>query len=166
MSERFSHFDTPGAGDGPHVWRTWVTGIGLQHSDGAFEFSQHPARRCCGLLKTGRGEFGGTMDLWKTIKSLFAYGGSAPPDAARLKAGNESELSTSLRALPHGERGWITLSEARYLFSPMDDQYAFGEMDDAGKSNLGAFAAQSEHRSSVDIMPVEGRVYFTRKTRT
>jgi hypothetical protein len=44
----------------------------------------------------------------------------------------------------------------------MDDQYAFGEMDDAGKSNLGAFAAQSEHRSSVDIMPVEGRVYFTR----
>jgi hypothetical protein len=47
----------------------------------------------------------------------------------------------------------------------MDDQYAFGEMDDAGKSNLGAFAAQSEHRSSVDIMPVEGRVYFTRKIR-
>jgi hypothetical protein len=43
--------------------------------------------------------------------------------------------------------------------------YAFGEMDDAGKSNLGAFAAQSEHRSSVDIMPVEGRVYFTRKIR-
>ena len=105
------------------------------------------------------------MDLWKTIKSLFAYGGSAPPDAARLKAGNESELSTSLRALPHGERGWITLSEARYLFSRMDDQYAFGEMDDLGKSNLGAFSGQSEHRSSVDIMPVEGRVYFTRKIR-
>jgi len=47
----------------------------------------------------------------------------------------------------------------------MDDQYAFGEMDDEGKSNLGAFAAQSEHRSSVDIMPVEGRIYFTRKIR-
>ena len=98
------------------------------------------------------------MDLWKTIKSLLANGGSAPPDAARLKAGNESELSTSLRALPDGERGWITLSEARYLFSRMDDQYAFGEMDDLGKSNLGAFSGQSEHRSSVDIMPVEGRV--------
>jgi hypothetical protein len=85
------------------------------------------------------------MGLWKTIRSLFAYGDSAPPDAARLKAGNESELSTSLRALPHGERGWFTLSEARYLFSRMDDQYAFGEMDDVGKPNLGAFAAQSQH---------------------
>ena len=105
------------------------------------------------------------MGLWKTIKSLFVSGGSAPPDALRLKAGNESELSVSLRALPDGERGWITLSEARYLFSHMDDQYAFGEMDDVGKSNLGAFAAQREHRSSVDIMPVEGRVYFTRKIR-
>jgi hypothetical protein len=105
------------------------------------------------------------MGLWKTIKSLFASGGSAPPDAPRLEAGSESELSLSLRALPDGERGWITLAEARYLFSHMDDQYAFGEMDDVGKSKLGAFAAQSEHRSSVDIMPVEGRVYFTRKIR-
>ena len=103
------------------------------------------------------------MGLWKMIKSLFASGGSAPPDAPRLRAGNESELSVSLGALPDGERGWITLSEARHLFSHMDDQYAFGEMDDVGKSKLGAFAAQSEHRSSVDIMPVEGRVYFTRR---
>jgi len=103
------------------------------------------------------------MGLWKTIKSLFASGGSAPPDAPRLKAGNESELSVSLRALQDGEQGWITLSEARYLFSHMDDQYAFGEMDDAGKSNFGAFAAQNENRSSVDIMPVEGRAYFTRR---
>jgi hypothetical protein len=110
-------------------------------------------------------EEGGTMGPWKTIKSLFASGAFAPADAPRLNAGNESELSVSLRALPDGERGWITLSEARYLFSHMDDQYAFGEMDDAGKSNLGAFAAQSEHCSSVDIMPVEGRVYFRRKIR-
>jgi hypothetical protein len=110
-------------------------------------------------------EEGGTMGLWKTIKSLFASGDTAPPDAPRLEAGNESELSVSLRALPDGERGWITLSEARHLFSHMDDQYAFGEMDDAGKSKLGAFAAQSEHRSSVDIMPVQGRVYFRRKIR-
>jgi hypothetical protein len=102
------------------------------------------------------------MGLWQTIKSLFASGGSGSPDAPRLNAGNESELSVSLRALPDGERGWITLSEARHLFSHMGDQYAFGEMDDVGKSKLGAFAAQSEHRSSVDIMPVEGRVYFTR----
>jgi hypothetical protein len=45
----------------------------------------------------------------------------------------------------------------------MDDQYAFGEMDEIGRANLVAFAAQSEHRSTFDLMPVEGRVYFTRK---
>jgi len=49
------------------------------------------------------------------------------------------------------------------LFSPMDDQYAFGEMDQIGRAHLPAFAAQSEHRSTFDLMPVEGRVYFTRK---
>jgi len=53
------------------------------------------------------------MGLWQTIKSLFASGGFAPADAPRLKAGNESELLVSLRALPDGERGWITLAEAR-----------------------------------------------------
>ena len=35
------------------------------------------------------------MGLWKTIKSLFASGGSAPPDAPRLKAGNESDVSVA-----------------------------------------------------------------------
>jgi hypothetical protein len=44
----------------------------------------------------------------------------------------------------------------------MDDQYAFGELDDQGKANLTAFAARSEHRASFDFMPVEGRIYFTR----
>jgi hypothetical protein len=102
------------------------------------------------------------MELWKTIKSLFASGGSTPSDVPRLGAGNESELAASLRALPEGEQGWITLSETRPLFSRREDQYAFGEMDDEGKSNLSGFAAQ--HRSSFQIMPVEGRVYFTRKS--
>ena len=76
---------------------------------------------------------------------------------------DELALSASLRTLDVGERGWITLSEARALFSTMDDQYAFGEMDEQGKASLAAFAAQSEHRSTVDFMPTEGRVYFTRK---
>jgi hypothetical protein len=49
------------------------------------------------------------------------------------------------------------------LFSPMDDQYAFGEMDQVGRMRLAAFAAESNHRSDFDFMPVEGRVYFTRK---
>jgi hypothetical protein len=38
----------------------------------------------------------------------------------------------------------------------MDDQYAFGEMDEQGKASLAAFAAQSEHRSTVDLCPPRG----------
>jgi hypothetical protein len=101
------------------------------------------------------------MGIWKTIKA--AFGTAVPPDARRLNAVDELALSASLRTLHVGERGWITLSEARDLFSTMDDQYAFGEMDEQGKASLAAFAAQSEHRSTVDLRPVEGRVYFTRK---
>jgi hypothetical protein len=101
--------------------------------------------------------------MWKTIKTLLGSGAREPPDVARLSASSEAALSASLRVLPVGERGWITPSEVRSLFSRMDDQYAFGEMDEEGKSNLGAFAAQSEHRSRVDFMPTEGRIYFTRE---
>src|SRR5262245_15178065 len=34
--------------------------------------------------------------------------------------------------------------------------------DEVGKTSLAAFAAESDHRSAFDLMPVEGRVYFTR----
>ena len=86
-----------------------------------------------------------------------------PSDLPRLRAGTESDLSASLGLLPDREKGWITLAEARRLFSHMDDQYAFGEMDEQGKHNLSEFAAQADHRSSFQIMPVEGRIYFTRE---
>jgi hypothetical protein len=39
----------------------------------------------------------------------------------------------------------------------------FGEMDEVGKTSLAAFAAESDHRSAFDLMPVEGQVYFTRE---
>jgi hypothetical protein len=103
------------------------------------------------------------MGIWEAIKAVFARSTSTPPDARRLSAVDEFALSASLTALYDGERGWITLSEARSLFSPMDDQYAFGEMDERGRASLAAFAARSEHRSDFDLIPVEGRVYFTRK---
>ena len=103
------------------------------------------------------------MGIWKTIKAAFGRGTSTPPDARRLSAVDELALSASLRALPVGEWGWITLSEARALFSWMDDQYTFRETDEQVKASLAAFAAQSEHRSTFNLMPVEGWVYFTRK---
>src|SRR5260221_8556198 len=102
------------------------------------------------------------MGIWEAIKGAFAVGTSTPPDARRLSATNESALSASLKALRDRERGWITLSEVRALFSTMDDQYAFGEMDEAGRFRLAAFAAESEHRCTFDFMPAEGRIYFTR----
>jgi hypothetical protein len=99
------------------------------------------------------------LSLWQAAKSFFYARGAAPSDVPKLVASTETELSASLRRLLEGERGWITFAEARRLFSQMDDQYAFGEMDERGKDNLLGFAA--EHRSVVDIMPVEGRIYFT-----
>jgi hypothetical protein len=45
----------------------------------------------------------------------------------------------------------------------MDEEEAFGEMDDAGKRRIGEFAAYLIHRSELNFMPTEGRVYFTRK---
>jgi len=102
------------------------------------------------------------MVIWEKIKSFFGNQSSVPPDAPKLSAANEAELSKSLMRLNSGESGWITFQEARLLFSPMDQDYAFGEMDEAGKLNLTKFAARREQRSSYSFMPMEGRVYFTR----
>jgi hypothetical protein len=106
---------------------------------------------------------GAVMGLWDGIKTAFGPSEPDPPDVLRLKGISEDTLSASLKRLPVGGRGWITFAEARSLFSRLEDQYAFGEMDEEGKGNLGAFAAQKEHRSTVEFMPTEGRVYFTRK---
>jgi hypothetical protein len=102
------------------------------------------------------------MPIWEKIKSLFYPQSVVPSDAPKLPAASEVELSSSLMRLHPGESGWISFEEARLLFSPMDQDYAFGEMDEAGKSNLAAFAARSEHRSMYSFMPLESRLYFTR----
>jgi hypothetical protein len=105
-----------------------------------------------------------SVGWWETIKSFFSsWAAAVPADVPHLTATSEMALSASLRGLLDGERGCITFSEARHLFSPMDDQYAFGEMDETGRFNLAEFAAQAEHRATFQIMPVEGRIYFTRK---
>ncbi len=102
------------------------------------------------------------MSFWEKLKSAFTSRGPAPPDTRRLNGSSEGVLSASIKLLPAKERGWITMAEAVTLFSRVDHQYAFGEMDDAGKANLGAFAAQPEHRCDVQFAPIEGRVYFIR----
>jgi hypothetical protein len=103
------------------------------------------------------------MGVLGKIKAFFGVGDSTPPDARKLAASSENQLSASLQALPAGEKGWISLRDAWHLFSQVNEDEAFGEMDDAGKMRLGEFAAYSTHRSEISFMPVEGRVYFTRK---
>jgi len=92
------------------------------------------------------------MAIWgRRCRSLRCY------EARRTTA---ATLARSLSALPPDERGWITFTEARILFSSKGDQYAFGETDDDGRKNIESFAAQ--HQSVINFMPIEGRVYFVR----
>ncbi len=102
------------------------------------------------------------MGITEDVKSLLMPDRADPSGLPRLGAGSVSDLSASLAPLAAGKRGWITIAEARSLFSTLGEQYAFGEMDDEGKASLAAFARQSGHRATFDFMPVEGRLYFTR----
>jgi hypothetical protein len=87
-----------------------------------------------------------------------------PLDAPRLTGESVNSLAASLGALPVGKRGWISLREASRLFSQADDEEeAFGELDGQGRKRLEEFAAENSHRSDFAYMPVEGRLYFTRK---
>jgi hypothetical protein len=85
-----------------------------------------------------------------------------PPGPRRLDGRSKALLAASLRFLRDEEPGWITLQEAKTLFSPVSDAYAFGEIDETGKANLAAFAA--DHGGlQFEFMPIEGRLYFMRK---
>jgi hypothetical protein len=85
-----------------------------------------------------------------------------PPTDPGCRERARVRSALSLQRLPAGERGWITLAEAARLFSSERSDYAFGEMDDAGKERLAQFSTQ--HRCSPQFMPTEGRVYFARDT--
>ena len=99
------------------------------------------------------------MGIMSLVGWIFGAGAAAPPDAMKLDGTTEATLARSLSTLPPGERGWITFVEARILFSTKGAQYAFGETDQDGRRNIESFAAQ--HRSVINFMPVEGRVYFS-----
>jgi hypothetical protein len=101
------------------------------------------------------------MDIVARLKSLFDSGPVELPSVRKLSAGTEDALAASIDGLLPEERAWITFEEGRALFSAMDDQYAFGELDEPGKLNLGVFAA--DHLVELDFRPIEGRIYFTRR---
>src|SRR3981081_3229746 len=99
------------------------------------------------------------MGVGDLLRKIFNPANAAPSDAPRLPGTSESALGSSLRSLPAAERGWITFAEAARLFSSEQPQYAFGEMDEAGKLRLGPFSAQ--HRWSPQGMPHGGGADFT-----
>jgi len=104
------------------------------------------------------------MGLLDKLQALLRFNAPDPPDAPRLSGESVNALADSLRALSVGGRGWITLREAWHLFSRAEHQdEAFGELDKDGARQLEEFAAEDRHRSNVDYMPVEGRLYFTRQ---
>ena len=100
------------------------------------------------------------MGVGDFLRKIFSPPNAVPPDGPRLSGASESALGSSLQGLPAGERDPSALAEAARLFSSERPDYAFGEMDDAGKDRLARFSTQ--HRCSPQFMPVEGRVYFTR----
>ena len=97
------------------------------------------------------------MGIMSLIRWLFGADAATPSDAMNLDGTTEASLAHSL---PPDEGGWITFAEARILFSAEGAQYAFGETDRDGRKNIESFAAQ--HRSVINFMPVERRVYFVR----
>jgi hypothetical protein len=103
------------------------------------------------------------MGLWDWWKSLLLQGSPSAPSARRLDGRSKTLLAASIKTLPYEMPGWITDKEAKQLFSSVEDDYAFGEMDEAGKGNIADFAAHVTPRCSFEFMPVEGRVYFMRK---
>jgi hypothetical protein len=61
----------------------------------------------------------------------------------KLKASTDRELGEALEGLTVGQGGWITLEEAQWLFSALDegDETALSEYDALGLRNLSEFAA-------------------------
>jgi hypothetical protein len=95
------------------------------------------------------------MEFGDLFKEIFGPSAVTPVDERALSGTSEDALASSLEKLADGERGWIPLAQAALLFSTEDRQYAFGELDDAGKNRLAA-----DHRCTPDFRPTEGRMYF------
>jgi hypothetical protein len=101
------------------------------------------------------------LSLGHWLRDLLSPAAARPAGVQRLPSQSDSELASALQSLLPGDRGWIALGEAARLFSDKEPEYAFGAMDEEGNGKLARFAA--ERRCDIRIMPMEGRVYFSRE---
>jgi hypothetical protein len=83
------------------------------------------------------------MGLGDPFKKIFDPSAATPVDERALSGTSENALASSLEKLADGERGWIPLAQAALQYSTEDRQYAFGELDDAGKNRLAIFAVRT-----------------------
>jgi hypothetical protein len=104
------------------------------------------------------------MGWFHRLKSFFSRGSVRLPAPRRLDGRSKALLAASIEMLPFEEPGWITMKEARALFSSNDDEYAFGEMVEVAKRNLATFRAEATPGCLFEFMPVEDRVYFMRRS--
>jgi hypothetical protein len=101
------------------------------------------------------------MALLGFLKALFKTP-VVPSGSRTLDGRSKVLLAASLRFLRDEQPGWITMREAKILFSPVIDAYAFGEIDEIGKAQLAAFA--DEHGGlEFELMTIEGRLCFLSK---
>lgn len=110
-------------------------------------------------------DFEGIMGWLGKLKSFFSRSSVQPASIRRLDGRSKALLAASIEILPYEEPGWITMQEARALFSPADDEYASGEIGEIGKRNLATFAADAIPDCLFEFMPVEDRVYFIRRAK-
>jgi hypothetical protein len=103
-----------------------------------------------GLLGTRQmPRLGVLMEFGGLFKKIFGASAAIPVDERTLSGTNKDALASSLEKLADGERGWIPLAQAALLFSTEDRQYAFGELDDAGKNRLARLQRNTGvHRTS------------------
>ena len=93
------------------------------------------------------------------MDQLLSRRSDEPLATRRLDGGSKELLTASIKMMPYGERGWITIREAAILFSPVDDEYAFRE-GDRGTRNLVSFVAEDTRLCRFAF--IEGRLYFIR----
>jgi hypothetical protein len=99
---------------------------------------------------------------WEWLRSLIRRPSrEAELEPIKLDGSSTQALSISLQRLSPGQDGWITIEEARRLFSAdTDDATALTMFDPNGLRALSEFAADAQHRSRAHRP--DGRVNFRR----